>query len=321
MFDIAVSELTSSRWDLQQEIAHVAAHGFESISLWRAKVSDVGAAAAARVMRAAGVRVSSLQWAGGFTGGDGRSFAESVDDAIEAIDTAAILSAPVLVLQSGCRGGHTRTHAARLLGEALETLTPIAARAGVTLALKPVHAAAAGCSFLTGLGEALDLVGRFDDRALRLALDLWHFGDDAQVTALMPRLAAAVAIVHVADRSGSPAVEVDRLPAGHGSLPLERLVYNLVEHGYAGAIEFDPVGEAVEILGYDGVWQETRLVADAWADRHAARREGPLPAPVVAGIDRGRDGDRPSTARGQFRAGAAVGSRRSHASTHTGSPG
>lgn len=321
MFDIAVSELTSSRWDLQQEIAHVAAHGFESISLWRAKVSDVGAAAAARVMRAAGVRVSSLQWAGGFTGGDGRSFAESVDDAIEAIGTAAILSAPVLVLQSGCRGGHTRTHAARLLGEAVETLTPIATRAGVTLALKPVHAAAAGCSFLTGLSEALDLVGRFDDRALRLALDLWHFGDDAELTALMPRLADAVAIVQVADRCGPPALEVDRLPAGHGSLPLERVVSDLLGHGYAGAIEFDPVGEAVEILGYDGVWQETRLVADAWADRQATRRHAPIPVSAAGGIDRGRDGERISIGRNHFRAGAVAGSRRSHASTHTGSPG
>jgi sugar phosphate isomerase/epimerase len=321
MFDIAVSELTSSRWDLQQEIAHVAAHGFEAISLWRAKVSDLGAAAAARVMRAAGVRVSSLQWAGGFTGGDGRSFTESVDDAIEAIGTAATLSAPVLVLHSGCRGGHTRTHAARLLGEALETLTPIAARAGVTLALKPVHSAAAGCSFLTGIGEALDLVRRFDEPALRLALDLWHFGDDAELAALMPGLAEAVAVVQVADRCGSPAAEVDRLPAGHGTLPLERLVFDLFGHGYAGAIEFDPVGEAVEILGYDGVWQETRLVADAWTDRHAARRHGPFPASVAGGIDRGRDGDRFSMTRGHFRAGSAAGSRRSHASTHTGSPG
>jgi len=321
MFDIAVSELTSSRWDLQQEIAHVAAHGFDAISLWRAKVSDVGAAAAARIVTAAGVRVSSLQWAGGFTGGDGRSFAESVDDAIEAIGTAASLASPVLVVHSGCRGGHTRSHAARLLAEAVETLVPIASRAGVTLALKPVNATAVGCSFLTGLGEALELVSRFNDPALRLALDLWHFGDEAELSALVPRVADVAAIVQIADRCGSPAAEVDRLPAGHGSLPLERLVSDLVEHGYAGPLEFDPVGEAVEILGYDGVWQETRLVADAWADRHASRRHGAIPASTVGGIDRGRDGDRLSMARGHFRAGSAAGSRRSHASTHTGSPG
>lgn len=312
MFDIAVSELTSSRWDLQREVAHLANHGVEGISLWRPKVTDVGATAAARILAAAGMRASSLQWAGGFTGGDGRSFADSIDDAVEAIEVAAAVSAPSLVIHSGCRGGHTRSHATRLLSQAIEALLPVASRAGVALALKPVHPVAApGCSFLAGLGEALDLVERFDDVGMRLAVDLWQFGHEPEVVDLLPRLAEAAAVVQVADRCGPPAGGGDRLPVGHGSLPLEPLVTGLVDHGYRGPFEFDPVGEAVEILGYEGVWREMLLVAEAWVDRHASR-----PLPSVVG-----DGDRRPHARGHLRAGAASGSRRSHASTHTGSPG
>jgi len=309
MFELAVSELTSPRWDLQDEVERAAAHGFDSISLWRPKVSDVGAATAAALVAMAGIRVSSLQWAGGFTGGDGRSFAESIDDAVEAIATAATLAAPVLIVHSGCRGGHTRSHAARLLVQALDTLAPIAGRAGVTLALKPTHpAGATGCSFLAGLSEAIELVDRFADPAVRLALDLWHFGDSAELAPLLPRLADAAAVVHVADRCGSPSVAADRLPAGHGSLPLERLVGELIALGYRGAVEFDPVGEAVEILGYEGVWQETRLVAETWSDRLAIGRSGPV------GVGR-------RLLAGHLRAAATPGSRRSHASSHTGSPG
>jgi len=309
MFDVAVSELTSPRWDLQDEVKRAAAHGFDAISLWRPKVSDVGAAAAATLVAMAGLRVSSLQWAGGFTGADGRSFAESIDDAVEAIATAATLAAPVLILHSGCRGGHTRSHAARLLVQALETLAPIAGRAGVTLALKPTHpAGAVGCSFLADLAEAVDLVDRFPAPAVRLALDLWHFGDTPELLPLVPRLAEAAAVVHVADRCGPPSTAADRMPAGHGILPLERIVGDLIALGYRGAVEFDPVGEAVEILGYDGVWQETRLVADTWSDRLALVRSGPVGA-----------GRRPLA--GHFRAAAATGSRRSHASSHTGSAG
>lgn len=312
MFDVAVSQLTSPRWDLQEEADRAAAHGFDAISLWRPKVSDVGAAAAAAIVSLAGIRVSSLQWAGGFTGGDGRSFAESVSDAVEAIETAATLEAPVLVVHSGCRGGHTRSHAARLLVQALETLAPVAARAGVTMALKPAHpGGAVGCDFLGGLTEAVDIIGRFADPTVRLAVDLWHFGDAPAIDPLLPRLAGSAAIVHVADRCGGPAAHADRLPAGHGRLPLERLVGELLGHGYRGAVEFDPVGEAVEILGYDGVWHETRLVADAWAERLAIGRSGPVAAPAV--------GRRPLG--GHFRAAAGSGSRRSHASSHTGSPG
>lgn len=312
MFDVAVSELTSPRWDLQDEVERAAAHGFEAISLWRPKVSDVGAATAAAMVAVAGLRVSSLQSAGGFTGGDGRSFAESVDDAIEAISTASTLAAPVLVVHSGCRGGHTRSHAQRLLVQALEILAPVAAEAGITLALKPAHpAGGVGCNFLGGLSEAIDLVERFSHPAIRLALDLWHFGDAPDLELLVPQLAEVATVVHVADRCGPPSSHTDRLPAGHGGLPLERLVGDLLAHGYRGTVEFDPVGETAEILGYDGVWHETRLVAEAWNDRLAIGRSGPA---VATGAGR-----RPLA--GHFRAAAASGSRRSHASSHTGSPG
>ena len=89
MFHVAISQLTTSRWDLPEEIARLADHGFDCLSLWRAKLSDIGPAAAASLLTGAGMRVSSLQWAGGFTGGDGRTFAESIEDAAEAIETAA----------------------------------------------------------------------------------------------------------------------------------------------------------------------------------------------------------------------------------------
>jgi len=313
MFEVAISELTSSRWDLQREVGHAASHGFDAISLWRPKVSDVGPSAAARLISAAGIRVSSLQWAGGFTGGDGRSFADSVEDAAEAITMAAAVGAPVLVIHSGCRGGHTRSHAGRLLDQALESLAPLAERSGITLAVKPVHpAVAAGCSFLAGLGDALDLVERLGSPAIRLALDLWHFGDDPATAELLPKLVRSTAILQVADRCGPPAPGIDRLPAGHGRLAVERLVGDLVDLGYRGPVEFDPVGETVEVLGYEAVWRETRLVADHWSDRHAVRRGGP-PHGAAAG--------RLPAARGHFRGAAGLAARKSHASSHTGSPG
>lgn len=300
MFDVAVSQTTSSRWELAEEIQAAVVHGFDAIALWRPKVTDLGVSAAARLLAATGVRASSLQWAGGFTGSDGRSFADSVGDAAEAITAASIVSAPVLVVHSGCRGGHTRSHAARLLVEALDTLAPLASRHGVVLAVRPIHASAAsGCSFLTCLREAVDLVESLADPCVRLSVDLWQFADDPGFEDLVPRLAAAAAIVQVADRRGPPSAGGDRQPAGQGELPLERAVRLFVEHGFSGTFEIDPVGEAVELAGYEDVWRETRGLVDAWAGRLAGRRPGA----------------------GRYRAAAAAGSRRSHASSHTGSPG
>jgi sugar phosphate isomerase/epimerase len=322
MIDVAISQLTTARWELSQEVACFAEHGFENISIWRSKLSDIGIRSAVTCLRDAGLRASSLQWAGGFTGSDGRSFAESVADATEAIEQAAELSAGILVVHSGCRGGHTRSHAVRLLGHALDHLTPIAAAAGVTLALKPLHPVAAdGCSFLTSLEEAVRFVELRADPTIRVALDLWHFGDAPALGGLLPMLATATAVVQVADRVGVPAAGMDRLPVGHGSLPLESVIADLVELGYEGPVEFDPVGESVELLGYPGVVHESSLVADAWRERFASGT-----CPIVEDFGpayRQLRGDISESLRGVQRlpAGSAAGSRKSHASSQTVSRG
>lgn len=284
MFDVSISQMTTARWNFADDLACFISHGYDAMAAWRPKVSDVGVPTAAALVASAGVRVSSVHWAGGFTGGDGRSFEECLDDACDAIDMADGLAAGVVVLHSGCRGGHTRSHATRLLVQALEALAPRAARAGVVLAIKPMHAsAAAGCSFLNRLPEAVELVERFDDSVVRLVVDLWQWADDPHLRALIPRLAAVTAITQVADRVGSPAAGGDRLPPGQGSLPLEEVLGDLVAAGFCGDVEFDPVGEAVEAMGYDNVLAETRGVAEAWSSRLAAEFSQPveLPRPHV----------------------------------------
>ena len=64
MFEFAISQTTTPRWDLAMEVAQFAEHGCDAISLWRPKVSDVGVEVASAMITAAGLRVSSLQWAG-----------------------------------------------------------------------------------------------------------------------------------------------------------------------------------------------------------------------------------------------------------------
>ena len=266
MVHAAISELTMFRWDLAAEADCLVRHGFHAISLWRTKLSDIGVEAARSLLQQAGLGVSSLQWAGGFTGGDGRSFSEAVDDALEAVDAAAEVGADVLVVHSGCRGGHTRSHARRLLADALDVIAPEAFSRGVTLALKPMHpAVAAGGSFLTSPGEAAAWVEQFDHPGVRLTLDLWQFGHDRSLLGDLGRLVPFTALVQVADGRGAPLPDAERLPPGQGTHPLSALVAALIEQGYGGAFELAPVGEAVEALGYDEVLRQASVTAAAWS--------------------------------------------------------
>jgi len=273
MLHASISEITTLRWDLGREIDHLVRHGFDAIALWRTKVSDDGIDASRSRLQRAGIRVSSLRWAGGFTGCDGRSWRESVSDGHDAIDAAARLGSPTLVVHTGCRGGHTVSHARRLVRDALGTLACHARREGVTLAVKPFHSAiAAGCGLPGGWAAALELVEEFGDPAVGLALDAWQFTHESSFLAALPEITPHLALVHVADGFGAPDPESERLPPGLGGLPLADLVGGLLDAGYDGDIEFDLVGESVEWMGYDAVLARTRRVADAWSLEAATRR-------------------------------------------------
>ena len=249
---IAVSQLTTLRWELPEELCHCVEHGFDAISLWRPKLSDTGVAYARELLQQAGVRVSSLQWAGGFTGSDGRTFEESLADCQEAIETAEQLACPVLTIYAGSRGGHTLSHARRLVRHALRELAPAAEAAGVTLAFKPIHhREVAGGGFMARLEEAVSLIEEVDEAGLGLALDLWSFADDPWLSSGMEQFLQHVRLVLVADRKGPMHEDQERLPPGAGNLPLKQQLASLLDAGYQGDIEIDPVGERVMQTGYE----------------------------------------------------------------------
>jgi len=59
------------------------------------------------LLQQSGLKVSHLLWAGGFTGSEGHTYRESVEDAAEALRTAAALGAGSVIVYSGARGGLT----------------------------------------------------------------------------------------------------------------------------------------------------------------------------------------------------------------------
>lgn len=259
---IAISQLTMFRWETSRDIASVAACGFDSISLWRPKVLDHGVAETRVALSDKGLIASSLQWAGGFTGSDGRSFRSSVDDALSCVDMACEVGAPVLLVHCGCRAGHTIGHAHRLLRKAIDEIAPRASECGIRLAIKPMHPAASrGWTFLTQLDDCATFIEQTGHASLGLSLDLWHFAYDEDLPTIIPRIAAMMALVQVADATELPSAEHKRLPPGLGNLPLQFLLSLLQSAGYVGPIELECIGDGVEAIGYE----ETLRICRKWS--------------------------------------------------------
>lgn len=130
MAELSIGETTTFRWSLEEDAAEYSAVGIRAVGVWRRKLADCGLPKARELFARHELRVSHLFWAGGFTGSDGRSHRESVEDALDAVRTAAELDCPTLVVCTGPRAGHTANHARRLVQAALAELAHPGDRVG-----------------------------------------------------------------------------------------------------------------------------------------------------------------------------------------------
>jgi sugar phosphate isomerase/epimerase len=259
MAQLSMNETTTFRWSFEEDVANYAAAGIPVIGVWRQKLSDCGQAKAIELLAERAVKVSHLLWAGGFTGSDGRTYRESVDDALEAVRTAAALRTGTLVVYSGARAGHTFNHARRLIGGALKELLPLATELGVTLAVEPMHP---GCAtewtFLTTVDDVLNLLETAASPQVKMVFDTYHLGQMPGILDRIGQLAPHVAIVQLGDARQPPAGEQNRCRLGEGTVPLREMIAALKSAGYDGYYDVELLGEEIETCDYHALLEHAK---------------------------------------------------------------
>ena len=248
---LSMNQLTTYRWSLGQDLENYREAGYGGIGVWRQKLSDENEDSAIELLLASGLAVSNVSWAGGFTGSDGRSLAESIDDAASAIRVAGSVNAGCLVIYSGGRNNHIFRHAGRLLRMALDELLPLAEMWEVPLAIEPMHPACAlDWTFLTSLESAIELVEQVNNPFLKIAYDTYHFSLAMQRRQSLQTLAKHLGIVFLSDRHEAADAEQERCPLGRGRLPLTEIVAELQDAGYTGAYDVRLMGPDIEGCDY-----------------------------------------------------------------------
>ena len=244
----SLNQATTKYWPLEELVAGCVDAGVTGVGLWREDAQAYGVHKAAALVRGAGLMVTSL-CRGGFFDQPGW-----YDENRRAIDEAAVLGAPALVLVSGGLPADSRDlDAARAgVGEAIGRLVPHALDAGVRLAIEPLHPMF--CSdrcVVSTLGQALDLATPFPASAVGVVIDTYHLWWDDTVWTQISRAGRAgrIASFQVADW-------LTPLPAGvllGRGLPGE------------GCIDLRRFAEAVDAAGYDGHTEVEVFHADVWA--------------------------------------------------------
>ncbi|MFE7298095.1 sugar phosphate isomerase/epimerase family protein [Streptomyces sp. NPDC057579] len=189
---LSLNQETIRQWSLPELADGCARAGLRGVGLWRAPVRAYGATAAARLVRDAGLTVTSLCRGGFFTAEAPAERRAALADNRAAVEEAAELGTDTLVLVSGGLppGSRDLTGARERVADALAELAPYAAERGVRLALEPLHPMyAADRCVVSTLAQALDLAERFPAGQVGVVVDTYHLWWDDTVGAQLARLA------------------------------------------------------------------------------------------------------------------------------------
>lgn len=258
-----MNEVTTFRWSFEEDVRRYREAGYEAIGVWRQKISDFGEEDGVDLLAESGLQVTNLHWAGGFTGSDGRSLEEAIDDASHAVRLAGAMNAGCLVVYTGGRNNHTFRHAERLLRTAIDKLLGLAEAADVTLAIEPMHPACAmEWTFLTDLESTIALVESFRTDHLKIVFDAYHFGHDRAVLANLKEIVPYTALVQLGDRLTEHTIDHDRCQLGQGVVPLSEILCNLIEAGYQGDFDVELIGQNIGLSDYETLLSTSRVAFD-----------------------------------------------------------
>ena len=261
---LSLNQATIKHATLPEAVDVCAALGIPGIGLWRDRLQETGARESAQLVRAAGLQVTSLCRGGFFTHTDPAARAAAIADNLAALDEAAAVGAPTLVLVSGGLppGSRDLVRARQLVADALGELAPRAGELGVRLGIEALHPMfCADRCVVSTLGQALDLAEQFPADQVGVVVDSYHVWWDPDLFAQIARAGAGGRIVSFQLCDWVVPLPADVL-MGRGHLG-------------DGSIDFAPMTAAVLATGYDGLVEVEIFNEDVWA---APPRPPPPPA-------------------------------------------
>ena len=250
---LSINSATTKKWTLAQVVEGCVNAGIPAIGPWRDRVAEAGLDKAARLIKDAGLRVSSLCRGGFLTAPDAAGQAAALADNRAAILEAVALDTRELFLVVGglAPGEKDVVAARRRVADRLADLVPFARENGVRLVLEPLHPMyAADRALISTLGQALDLAAPFDASAVGVAVDTFHVWWDPELKSQIERAGreGRLASYQVCDFNMPIAADP------------------LLSRGYMGdgVVDFATIGAWVRDAGYTGDIEVEIFNQDIW---------------------------------------------------------
>ncbi|MBX2998177.1 MAG: sugar phosphate isomerase/epimerase [Caldilineaceae bacterium] len=240
---LCIHTITVKPWPIETAIDRFAAHGVSGMTVWRDALQGRDIAATGRRIGEAGMDVVSLCRGGFFPAETEAARQAAIDDNRRAIDEAAALGAPLIVLVCGAVPKQPLVLSRQQIQDGIEAVIDQAAAAGIRLGIEPLHPMYADSrSAITTLRQANDLCAAIDSPWVGVAVDVYHLWWDPELEAQIGRCGemGKLFAFHICDwRTPTEDLLNDRGLMGEGSIPIRQIRGWVEETGFNGFNEVE----------------------------------------------------------------------------------
>ena len=240
---LCVHTITTKPWPVEEAARQFSKAGIGGITVWRDALVGRDIRQTGRLLREHNLKVVSLCRGGFFPHVDAAGRQLAIDDNRRAVDEAAALGAPHVVLVCGAVPGQPLAESRKQIRDGIAAVLPHAGAAGVKLAIEPLHPMYADSrSAVNTLTQANDLAEELASPWVGVAVDVYHLWWDPALETEIYRCGrnGHLLAFHICDWK-TPTTDLlnDRGLMGEGCIDLRQIRGWVEKAGFTGFNEVE----------------------------------------------------------------------------------
>lgn len=235
--------MTTRPWTLEECVKHYSKAGIQAITVWRNVMEGIDLKAARKLLDDYAMEVVSVARGGFFPSAEPAKRQAAIDDNLLAIAQAEAIGAPMLVLVCGADPRQPAEVSREQIKEGIVKILPAAQKAGVKLAIEPLHPMyAADRSAINTLEQANTIAEEIGSAFVGVAVDVYHLWWDQHLQGEILRCGrnGKLFAFHVCDWN-VPTVDFlnDRGLPGDGCIDVPQIREWVEQAGFSGYNEVE----------------------------------------------------------------------------------
>jgi sugar phosphate isomerase/epimerase len=240
---LCIHTITTKPWSIEEAAKNFSAEGVKGITVWRDALEGRDINQTGRLLRNHGLQIVSLCRGGFFPNKETTKRKAAIDDNRKAIEEAAALGAPLIVLVCGSDPSQSLDDSRKQIHDGIEAIIPDAAAAGIRLAIEPLHPMYADTrSAINTLAQANDMALSLNSTTVGVAVDVYHLWWDPFLEQEIKRCGENdhLFAFHVCDWNVPTAdLLFDRGIMGEGCIPVKKIRSWVEATGFNGFYEVE----------------------------------------------------------------------------------